>query len=87
LYGENKEKYTQWSETMIDNIMEGKVSDALSMIPDNQNKLPSGTVNIKTYIENNIDKINYKKYKKKGYYIGSGQIESANKIIVQRRFK
>jgi hypothetical protein len=87
LYGENKEKYTQWSESVIDKIMEGKVSDALAMIPATQNKLPSGTVNIKTYIENNIDKINYKEYKKKGYYIGSGPIESANKTIVQRRLK
>jgi hypothetical protein len=87
LHGESKEKYTQWSESMIDKITEGKVSDALSMIPDNQSKMPSGTVNIRTYIENNIDKINYKEYKKQGYYIGSGPIESANKTIVQRRLK
>jgi hypothetical protein len=41
----------------------------------------------RTYINNNIDKIDYPSYKEKGYFVGSGAIESANKVIVQRRLK
>ena len=36
---------------------------------------------------NNIDKINYPDYKARGFFVGSGAIESANKVIVQRRLK
>jgi hypothetical protein len=87
LYGDNEVEYTKWSETMIDKILKGNIKSALKMIPNKQGKLPTGIVNLKTYIENNIDKIRYKEYKEKGYYIGSGPIESANKTILQRRLK
>ena len=49
--------------------------------------LPKGTVNLKTYITNNINKIHYQNYKNKGYLIGSGPIESGNKTILQKRLK
>lgn len=50
-------------------------------------KLPSGIVNPATYIKNNINKIDYKLYEKNGWFVGSGAIESSNKIVVQRRLK
>ena len=34
-----------------------------------------------------MDKIKYPEYRAKGYFVGSGAIESANKVIVQRRLK
>ena len=37
----------------------------------------------KTY----LNKIDYKEYKEKGYFVGSGAIGSGNKIVVQRRCK
>jgi len=87
LYGENEVEYTKWAETMIDKIIKGNIKGALNMIPTGHGKLPAGIVNLKIYIENNIDKIRYEEYKEKGYYVGSGPIESANKIILQRRLK
>lgn len=39
------------------------------------------------YFENNKDRLDYPTYKKKGYAIGSGAVESANKYVVQRRLK
>jgi hypothetical protein len=38
-------------------------------------------------VNNNRDKIDYAGYKEKGYYVGSGAIESGNKVVVQRRCK
>lgn len=38
------------------------------------------------YLDNNKDNIDYAEYKKRGYFIGSGAIESGNKLF-QRRLK
>lgn len=50
-------------------------------------KLPVGIVNLKTYISNNENKMDYRTYEKNGWFVGSGAIESANKTIVQKRLK
>lgn len=87
LYPGNVAMYTKWAETLANRIEKGSIKSALKMIPQNKEKLPAGVVNLSGYIKNNMDKINYKEYKSKGYYIGSGPIESANKKILQRRLK
>lgn len=38
-------------------------------------------------ILNNINNINYAKYINKGYFIGSGAVESANRYVLQERLK
>ena len=58
----------------------------MGLLPEEE-KLPAGVVNLRTYILNNIDRIDYPKYKEKGYFVGSEAIESANKVILQRRLK
>ena len=40
-----------------------------------------------TYLLNNQRRIQYKTYKDKGLFIGSGAIEAANKEVIQKRFK
>jgi hypothetical protein len=39
------------------------------------------------YFENNAYRMNYQAYEKKGYYIGSGAIESAHRTVIQKRLK
>lgn len=39
------------------------------------------------YFESNAYRMNYPKYDKKGYYIGSGAIESAHRTVIQKRLK
>jgi hypothetical protein len=51
------------------------------------NKLNGCPVNLYGYISNNARNIDYAKYIKKGYFIGSGAIESGNKLVVQDRLK
>jgi hypothetical protein len=75
-----------WAETLIDKVEKGKLQEVLSLLPEAE-KLPAGVVNLRTYLLNNIDRIDYPNYKKKGYFVGSGAIESANKVILQRRLK
>lgn len=43
--------------------------------------------NLKVYLENNWNKINYRGFKKKDYYIGSGAIESGNKMAILQTMK
>jgi len=87
LYKNEESEYTKWAKIMIDKIDKGNIEVALKMIPEIKGKLPKGVVNLKGYITNNIDKINYKKYKDEGLFVGSGAIESGNKTVVQRRLK
>jgi hypothetical protein len=44
-------------------------------------------IDLYQYIFNNIKNIDYVKYREKGYFIGSGAIESGNKIVLQDRLK
>ena len=82
----NEKEYVPWAEQFIEKIENGKVEEALRLLPETE-KLPPGVVNLRTYLKNNMDKINYPEYRAKGYFVGSGAIESANKVIVQRRLK
>lgn len=79
-------KYTAWAEAAIKMIEDEQVDKLLSLLPENE-KLPTGCVNLRHYIACNRDRITYKKFKAMGYFVGSGAIESGNKLIVHQRLK
>jgi hypothetical protein len=85
-FANDEKQYVPWAENFIDKIEKGKTEDALQLLPEGE-KLPANVVNLRTYINNNIDRVDYSSYKEKGYFVGSGAIESANKVILQRRLK
>jgi len=88
IFNNDETKYTPWAEEIITKFKNGKKADAIKLIEKTQNrKLPKGTVNLLAYVNNNIDKIDYDKYVKLGYYVGSGAIESGNKVVLQKRMK
>lgn len=88
LYPEDEVGRKKWVKQILDAVTSGKVDEAIKLVEENRlNKVPSGVVNLYTYLTNNRDRINYKVYKKKGYYIGSGAIESGNKMVIQQRMK
>ena len=83
----NNAEAAMWAEMIIDKIENHyAVDEALACIPDIKS-LPAGIPNLKTYIQNNRTKINYPLYRRRGYFVGSGAIESTNKTIVQQRLK
>ncbi|MDR0622777.1 MAG: hypothetical protein LBJ61_13035, partial [Deltaproteobacteria bacterium] len=43
--------------------------------------------NLLSYVENNINNIDYASYINNGWFIGSGAIENANRTVLQRRLK
>ena len=85
-FANNEKEYVPWAELFIDKIEKGNAKEALQLLPEEE-KLPANVVNLRTYINNNIDRVDYPEYRKKGYFVGSGAIESANKVILQRRLK
>ncbi len=87
-YGEDEKAYTKWVKTLMNYIERGKKEKAVKMLEkEDYSKLSSGVPNVLGYVKNNIDKIDYKSYKDKGYFVGSGAIESGNKVVLQRRCK
>jgi hypothetical protein len=81
-------KYKPWAEDIIERLKNGEKLEVMKVLCSLKNqKIPKGTVNLCTYLENNFDRIDYKLYKDKGYYVGSGAIESGNKVVLQKRLK
>lgn len=87
-YGEDEKAYTKWVKMLMKYIEKGNKEKALKVLKkEDYSKLPAGVPNILGYVKNNIDKIDYQNYKERGYFVGSGAIESGNKVVLQRRCK
>jgi hypothetical protein len=85
--GEAKQ-YTPWAEELIELLRNSRGEEVLRRLEGYKGKtLPAGVANPYTYIEQNKKKIDYAEYKRRGYYIGSGPMESGNKSVVQKRCK
>jgi hypothetical protein len=80
-------KYKPWAEQICGLLRESKFNQVLQNIGTMQQKMSKkeNSINLASYLENNIDNIDYKNYRNKGYFIGSGAIEGANKNVLQKR--
>ena len=88
IFKNDETKYIPWAEDIIKKFKNSEIKEAIDILKKFKNrKLPKGTVNLYKYVNNNIDKIDYKQYTEKGYYVGSGAIESGNKVVLQKRLK
>lgn len=88
LFKNDESKYKPWAEDLINKIKNSEITEILKILKQHRNcKLPKGTVNLYNYVINNINKIDYRHYTEKGYYVGSGAIESGNKVVLQKRLK
>jgi DNA-directed RNA polymerase subunit F len=88
IFKNDESKYKPWAEDIIEKLKNGEKQNVVQILKSLKNrKIPKGTVNLYTYITNNIHRIDYKEYKEKGYYVGSGAIESGNKVVLQKRLK
>ena len=69
-------------------LEEGGWKDVLTELKNYKNRsLKNGYVNLYTYISNNQNNIDYPAYKQRGFFVGSGAIESGNKVVLQSRLK
>ena len=88
LFKMDESKYRPWAENLCERLKASKYDEVLRDLQKYRETPPqSGNVNLYNYIENNINNIDYAKYQQEGYFIGSGAIESANRLVLQQRLK
>lgn len=90
LYADDELKRRQWVNNIIDLSYKNcpdKILEEIRKVSTDDIKRPLGVVNLYNYISEKKDKINYGEYIDKGYIIGSGAIESGNKVVIQKRLK
>jgi hypothetical protein len=88
LFNMDEAKYRPWAEGLCGKLKASKYREVLRDLQKyKDNPLSNSKVNLYQYIENNISNIDYAKYLQGGYFIGSGAIESGNRLVLQQRLK
>jgi hypothetical protein len=88
LFNMDATKYLPWAKEICAQLKASQYKLVLQKLKPMKDKKPNGcSTNLYGYISNNIRNIDYAAYEKKGYFIGSGAIESGNKLILQDRLK
>jgi hypothetical protein len=81
-------EYRPWSDRICKELKESRFENVLDEIGRLDRKLLArASFDLSGYIRNNIHNIDYAEYIRKGYFIGSGAIESGNKVVLQKRLK
>lgn len=91
LFGEQNEvQYRAWAEPLKELLWNGKVDEVIRFL---ENEIATRTKNqqplieLRGYYHSNRASMKYDEYRGKGWYIGSGPVESANNYIVNQRLK
>jgi hypothetical protein len=88
LFNMDESGYKTWAKDICDKLKVSGYREVLAELKPFENEKPNNCpVNLYGYISNNIKSIDYAAYEQKKYFIGSGAIESGNKIVLQDRLK
>ena len=88
LFNMDASKYIPWAKRICTLLKASQHKLVLHELESMKNQKSNDcSVNLFGYISNNIKNIDYAEYEKKKYFIGSGAIESGNKLILQDRLK
>ena len=83
-----KEERAKWVKSHVKAISRGDVEKTMQELYEEYERNPNKRLKrLIGYIERFSDAIHYDSFKKKGYPIGSGEIESAHKSVPQKRLK
>jgi hypothetical protein len=81
----NYQKFSSWQKDMCLKLLESRHNEIMDEILKMESSPIIKDNKLSRYIINNSDNIDYYTYIKKGYDIGSGAIESANKSVLKKR--
>ena len=88
LFKMDEDKYKPWARDVCEALKAGEYERVLRGLDSTGCKTTCDCpVNLYGYIQNNVANIDYPTYIAKGYFIGSGSIESGNKLVLQQRLK
>lgn len=70
LYSEGEINRKRWVKEILDKVKNDEVEEAIKIVNEAKvEKLPENLVNLQTYMENNRERIYYRTFKEKGYYM------------------
>lgn len=90
IYPEDELSRKKWANGIIEGFLEKDEVEKTIEGLNAQEYEESAKVKVKglkTYLSNNQDKMHYKIFVDKGYFIGSGAIEGGHKHVIQQRLK
>lgn len=92
LWGEGSEAAQRWCKTITDELWEGRGEAAWALVREEHRKHRSPSKRdalqeLETYLEHNLSRIDYPRYRALGLPIGSGQVEAQCKTLVGARCK
>jgi hypothetical protein len=94
VYGEDTEPFRQWLANELHTLKHGRpetvLTDLTHLILTRDPSDEQGAAAIRdcvTYLEKRVDQMRYAEFMALGYPIGSGMVESGNKLVVEARLK
>jgi hypothetical protein len=83
-----KKERVKWVKPRVESISSGNVTEVLIELVNDHELNPNPRLKrLIGYVKRFYDALDYQSFKKMGYPIGSGEIESAHKSIPQKRLK
>lgn len=87
-FPDNQKLQKEWVDVQLELLKNSEFEKIeLDKFNINTAELKKAVKDLKTYLKNNKNRIDYKTYLEKGLMIGSGVIESSNKKVVGQRLK
>ncbi|MCP4447483.1 MAG: hypothetical protein GY811_19400 [Myxococcales bacterium] len=90
IYGDRTPQTCAWAKAQCERIEEGnatKVIEALAFLNPSRSESKEEVAALATYLQDNLDRMDYPTYRKEGLRIGSGTVESANYHVTGARLK
>jgi hypothetical protein len=96
ILGEGTPKFKTWFDTTLHELKHESPDQSLQILRDMQHELEGGVASPETldtvrtavqYLEKRRSQIEYARFQAAGYPIGSGSVESGNKVVVETRMK
>jgi hypothetical protein len=90
IYKDNESLAKEWADDICYRMRHSKTQSVLQIldkIDERKLNYQKGDFQLKRYILDNIDCVDYALYEKNDWFIGSGAIESGNRTVLQRRLK
>lgn len=89
LYGEFSPKVAEWAEPLCNLLWNGQAEAVIAHLEAQAAKSKNQTplYELRNYFADRLPMLRYDEFRRAGYIIGSGAIESANKYAIQDRLK
>ena len=87
LFDLDEKKYTPWAQRITEMLRQGKADEVLNELDALPPVKERCCFDLAAYIRKHRAHIDYPSYVAQGLFIGSGAIESGNKVVLQKRLK